>query len=229
MAGRPKKETMNEEKVEVTIEEKQPENLENKLAEKDFELSQMKTMMLQMQQQIMSMTKQSGQTQSSTNDDYVAVYKAIPVMSLYDGMLNIGTLPNGQGKLISFSKFGEVRKIVYSDLRDIIASNFNFAKEGYFYIMDEQVVVENGLDDYYKNIITKEKMENIMDSDKNAMLDTFMTIGKPQKDVIVDIITRKMAHGEEFDLNKISVISDVIGKDIKEMAKDLKFSLGEKL
>lgn len=224
MAGRPKKEIMTDNKVDAPS-----ENLENKLAQKDLELSQMKDMMLQMQQQIMAMAQSNAQKQNAVTDDYVAVYKAIPVMSLFDGMLNLGTLQHGQGKLTTFSKFGEVRKIVYSDLRDIISANFNFAKEGYFYIMDEQVVTENGLDDYYKNIITKEKMESIMDTDKNVILDTFSNIGEAQKDVIVDIITRKMAHGEEFDLNKISAISDAIGKDIKEMAKDLKFSLGEKL
>lgn len=239
--GRPKKvvEETKEELIAESVEQedtnelKQPtlhsEDLSSKLLQKDEEINQMKIMMMQMQQQIMMLSQQNQPVQQAQGEEYVSIYKSIPVMSMYDGMLNISTKPNGRGKIYTFNRFGEVRNIVYNDLRDVIASHFNFAKDGMFYIMDDKVVEENGLTDYYKDILTKNQLEQVMEQDKNLILDTFPKINKSQQEVIVDILTRKIAMNEDVDLNKVAVISESIGKDIREMAKDLAFSLKGKL
>lgn len=211
--------------------ETQELDLTNELAKKDAEISAMKDMMLQLQMQMQQMMLSSNQTQTTQvpQEEFINIYKAIPVMSLFDGMLNLSTQPNGQGKSYTFNRFGEVRNIVYSDLRDIIGSNFSFAKEGLFYVMDEKIVFENGLTEYYEKMLNKEAIENIIETDKENILNIFDSAPKSQKETIVDIIVGKMAKGESFDLNKVSIISDKIGKDINTMVKDLKFSLGDKL
>lgn len=211
--------------------ETQELDLTNELAKKDAEISAMKDIMLQLQMQMQQMMLSSNQTQTTQapQEEFINIYKAIPVMSLFDGMLNLSTQPNGQGKSYTFNRFGEVRNIVYSDLRDIIGSNFSFAKEGLFYVMDEKIVFENGLTEYYEKMLNKESIENIIETDKENILNIFDSAPKSQKETIVDIIVGKMAKGESFDLNKVSIISDKIGKDINTMVKDLKFSLGDKL
>jgi hypothetical protein len=228
MAGRP---STKKEVVENIVETKETD-ISKVLEEKDKELSAMKDMMLQMQaqmQQMMSAQLNAQPQATIQQDEYMNIYKSIPVMSLFDGQLNLSTQPHGQGKPYTFTKYGEVRNIVYNDLRDIIGAHFEFAKKGLFYVMDTKIVSENGLSDYYETILTKEQIDGLIDTDKENILNLFTSASNSQKEVIVDLIVGKMARGIEFDLNKVDVISTTANMDLKTMAKDLKFALGEKI
>ena len=66
-------------------------------------------------------------------------------MSLCRDPLNLSTKGRGQGEMYSFQNFGEVKKIMYQYLLQIIESHPNFFEAGYFYILDQNVIEENGV------------------------------------------------------------------------------------
>lgn len=213
---------------EKVTQDKVNENLLIKLEEKDKEMAEMKAMLMQMQSLLLNNTNDTKTLNTQKSDEFISIYKQIPIVSLYNGTLNLKTTSaNTNGKVYTFHKFGEVRNIIYNDIVEIIAENFSFAQNGYFYIMDEDVVREAGLTDYYKSVLTQKAMESIMDNDKDTIVDLFNSTNLRQRESLVSILVNKMANGEEYDLNKIAVISDLYKKDISVMAKDFKFIMNE--
>lgn len=149
--------------------------------------------------------------------------KYIKVMSLTNNTLVLTTLPRGQGKVYRFEKFGIIKNIPYSELAEIIHNNQTFAEKGLFYIMDKQVVFNHGLVDAYKNILTKDIIDSILEYKTSEMTDLFKSATKEQKDNIVSILINKIVNDEDIDLNKVDAISRIYGENLIEKAEDAKF------
>lgn len=201
------------------------------LQQKDKEISELKAMMLQMQNTILSMQQSQPVQPQMQAEEFTNIYKYIPVISLFDGMLNLSTGQGGamgSGKIYTFTKFGESRNIIYNDLREIVSANFNFANQGYFYIADARVVDECGLTQVYQNLLSKEKIEHLLDESREHIADIFESVPETQKKSVVDYIVKNMAEGTVYDLNKVDVISRIYGKNLIELSKDLSFSLSQK-
>jgi len=202
------------------------------LQQKEQEIAELKAMMLQMQSTILSMQQsQPSQQVQMKPEEFTNIYKYIPVISLFDGMLNLSTGQGGamgSGKIYTFTKFGESRNIIYNDLREIVSANFNFANQGYFYIADARVVDECGLTQVYENLLSKEKIEHLLDESREHIAEIFESVPETQKKSVVDYIVKNMAEGVVYDLNKVDVISRIYGKNLIELSKDLSFSLSQK-
>lgn len=148
--------------------------------------------------------------------------KYIKVISLVYGILVLSTEPMGNGKVFVFNKFGETKNIIYSDLAEILHCNQSFAESGKFYIADKNVVFNHGLMEFYKNILTKEMIENLFDYSQEQVVDLFKNATESQKETIVSIISDRLLHDQEVDLNKVNAISRIYGKDIIDMADEAK-------
>lgn len=150
----------------------------------------------------------------------IAPNKRIKLISLFDGILVLTTNEyTERGKAYTFNKFGEIKNINYSDVTDILHYHLNLAEAGYFYITDSGVISNHGLRDVYKNILTKEVMENIILLDKKEMIDIFTNATKEQKETVVSLIIAKIRNEEDIDLNKVDALSRVYGRNIVEMAE----------
>ena len=148
--------------------------------------------------------------------------KQVRIMSLCYGTLNLSTEPGGRGRVITFDKFGEVKTILYSVLIDIVNQNRRFAETGRFYIMDKDAVYYLGLEDSYKNIMTKEVMDNI---DKYSAVDIEAFVSNApheQVEAMVRNIIQKMYNGNSIDLNKVDAISRASGINITEKVNEMK-------
>jgi hypothetical protein len=134
----------------------------------------------------------------------------IPVMSLVPHVLNLSTEPNGNGKIKRFESFGQVKRVLYRDLVGIIDSNTKFTEAGYFYILDPDVIRQHGLDDIYANILTKDKMEEILDTDGDNASKLFETANSRQKEIIIELIIGKLLENpDSIDLNVVDRIARI--------------------
>ena len=144
----------------------------------------------------------------------------IKVMSLVPYRLNLCTKEKGQGKVYKFDNLYQVKKIIYSDLVDILEVDHQFLEQGYFIILNPKVVRAHGLDETYEKILPKEKIESIFtNTDEGVAL--FTSANKGQQDIIVDLILQKMvADPKGIDLNLVDKISRISGIKISEKAEE---------
>jgi len=148
-------------------------------------------------------------------DDY------IKVVSLCLTRLNLSTLGMGKGKIFTFKEFGETKRILYSDLVEIIEHQDRFLKDGLFYIDDSRVIRRHGLDEVYSSILTKETIEKIMKNSQNAV-SLFNSANDKQKETIARMFIDKLIKGEDVDLNLIDAITRLSNIKIVEIADEAK-------
>ena len=148
-------------------------------------------------------------------DDYVNVMSLIP----YN--LNLSTKEGGQGNVKKFTKFGEVKRILYRDLVEIMEVHRNFLESGYFYIMNPQLVRFHGLDDVYSKILTKEKMENILSAQADNVIDLYTSANEGQQEIIIQLLIEKVRDNpDSVNLNVIDRISRISKVDIAKKADE---------
>src|SRR5512137_2575663 len=132
-------------------------------AEEKKELDALKARLAELEQSTDSVEPKKEQSKEAKRDK-VLLDDYVPVISLLPYRLNLATKEGGQGDIKKFTKFGEVKNILYKDLVDIIEINRSFMEAGYFYILDPVVIRQHGLDDTYSKILTKEKIEDILNN-----------------------------------------------------------------
>lgn len=95
----------------------------------------------------------------------------VPVVSMCQGELNLATQGKGQGNIYTFTDFGQIIDIPFGDLKDIVQHNQRFANEGYFYIVDEEVVRKLRKTSEYNKMLPPDVIENIFNNDANKIID----------------------------------------------------------
>jgi len=151
--------------------------------------------------------------------------KYIPVINLCAGELNLSTLPGGKGKIFSFRSFGEKKRILYSNLVDVMEASPRFLDEGCYYIADKKVTMKHGLEDIYATLLTKESIEKMFSGDitESDAVELYKSANKTQQEAIVDLFLRKMAGGVKPDLNVVNAISRLSKTDILAKVEESKF------
>lgn len=182
------------------------------------QMNQMKLMMESL------MKQQSVQPTSPKNENKeISMNSYIKVMSLYKGGMTLFVTPNG--KSYRFSEFGEIVPILYSDLTGILSTHPTFARKGYFFILDPEVVKQSALEKYYTRILDKDNIENFLEKDNEEIKEIFGLITPYMQNLILEIISERVASGEYVNRDKLHVIKEITGKDIEQTAKALKEGL----
>ena len=146
----------------------------------------------------------------------------IKVMSLTPNLLTLTTQEYGRGKKFNFEKFGDVKRILYHDLADIMEQHQNFLNEGYFVILSKDVVRKHGLNDIYEKILTKESLEKIMSGNQSDAVNLFKACNDAQREFVANMFVDKFVKDETVDLNLLDRLSRVIGYSIADRAKEIK-------
>ena len=136
--------------------------------------------------------------------------KHIKVMSLTPYLLTLTTEEHGKGKRYDFHSFGEVKNIPYHYLYDIMEAHPNFVDEGYFVILNKDVVKKHDLEEKYKNFISKEKINLILSGNQSDASNFFKVCGDTQRGFIINILHDKMLAGEYVDLNLLDRFSRIV-------------------
>lgn len=148
----------------------------------------------------------------------------IKVISLTPHTLNLTTKVGGKGgKIFMFPTFGATKRILYSDLVEILENFTHFLEAGLFYIADKRVIRKHGLDDIYTKVLSKDKMEVILDGkNDDTTISLFKSANKRQQDTLIQMLIDKMIAGSEIDLNLIDKLSRASGVKIQEKYEDTK-------
>jgi len=187
---------------------------------KEIEILKAKLAELEKKQEVVEQTKESAKEDKINLDDY------IPVMSLVPYSLNLSTKERGQGSIKKFSKFGEVKRILYKDLVDIIETNPKFLSAGFYYILDPRVIRLHGLDDVYSKILTKDKIEDILSANSEEGLSLYNSANPEQQKVIIGLLIEKMVNdSDSVDLNVVDSIARISGIKISERVENAKMLL----
>lgn len=212
--------TNNNENTNIEDLKKENEQLKNELDE----IKKMLLNLTQNQNQIQNIPVTANNNQSIEDKDdednfEIKPNKFIKVMSLNFGKLVLTTEARGQGKPFIFNKFGDVRNIVYSDLSNIVHNHQSFAENGRFYIFDKNFVRNHGLSEYYNKFLTKEKIEDMLSYNSDEIVSLFKNTTDVQKDIIVNLLIKKIVNGEQVDISKVDIISRLTNVNIFDTAR----------
>jgi hypothetical protein len=200
------------------------------------EMSEMMKIIMELKNEISELKKEKKdpknevvvekpQNKLSYDDEYddvdIRPDSYIKVISLTPYMLNLATETGGRGKVFSFSTFGTTKRIMYSDLVNILEVNHSFMNSGLFYIADRRVIRKNGLDEVYEKILTKEMMEGIISGKTNDAVSVFLSANKIQQELIITMLIEKLRDDpDSIDLNLIDKISRASGVKIQEKVEE---------
>lgn len=189
------------------------------------ENNELKTKLLQMEENIQKLLKNSAistpQEEKRPTSFDVNVKKQVIIMSLYNGILNLCTEEGGKGRIYTFTKFGETKPIPFEHLNDIINACRRFFTEGFAYILDEEIIVMNGLQEYYdNNLVSKEIIESILELPNNEIDNILQKVSQQQKEVICNLIIEKILNKEEVNSGKIDVVNRILQIDLFEKARE---------
>ena len=157
----------------------------------------------------------SVQSTSILADEYIDIMNICPMA------LTLSTEPHGRGRLINFSKFGDKRRVSYTDLVRIMDSHPTFVEKGFFYILDERVIRKHGLQEVYGNILNKEMLDKILDMGVDA-LDIYQSANETQRGFINDVLIRRIRDEVYVDLNLVSRIEKIAGVSIIEKGRQVR-------
>ena len=190
----------------------------------DLRVEQLEAQLQALMERLDSREETTVEPASSPEKKEIASTDYITVMSLVPQTLILSTSKRGDGKQKVFHSFGETMPIIYSELVDIVNTDRRFAERGYFYIMDMRAVDHLGLKTIYQNLLTKEKMEEIIDAKDDSVVALFEATNKGQQETIIDVLIEKIRDNKDaVNLNVIDRISRITGTNIVEKAEDAKF------
>lgn len=153
-------------------------------------------------------------------DGDIRLDRVVKIMSLFRGILN---LSRGRDKdELRFNEFGEIKRIQYSQLLEILDRNENFYKSGLFIILDEEVVKKLGYEEI--NFLNKEQIEKTIDHTCKTedAFELYKSTTERQKSIIVDALIEKIRDGQDVNQNLVRMIERESKIKITEKAEEAK-------
>jgi hypothetical protein len=219
----------NELEINQVVEQKQSPFTENEQLRKEIEeLKKAMALLLSNKENVIAeKDKEAVLDEVEDLDEYnnikIAQDDYVKVICLVDHEVNLTTKPYGRGgKVFTFRKKYEVKRILYSDLVEILENHPTFIEAGYVYLADKKVIRKHGLDEVYKNILSQDKIEQIMaGNSSNDSVTLFKSANPKQQEVIVEMLIKKLSDNpDSVDLNMVDKISRASGVKIQEKAEE---------
>lgn len=139
----------------------------------------------------------------------------IEVMSLYAGTMNLWTDGFGTGTKYSFDDgYGSIIDIPLGDLKLIVKNNNKIAKDGYFYIMNEDAVNVCRLKKVYESLLSADQMEALSKITDEQVITLYNSAPTQQKELIVQFFANKKANGESVSHNVLYQLGELSGKKL---------------
>ncbi len=131
------------------------------------------------------------------------------------------TYKTHSGKVIRFDRFGQVQPARFEDLESLVS-----IYRSYFENIEVRIVNDNDVIDalylrncYNSHDISKEKMENIILLDPQAMIKKIKSLSVPLQQSAISLIINGISEGKEkyMDKNKWDVIESAYNINLKEI------------
>lgn len=193
-------------------------------AELEQENENLSASLTAMQEQMAVLMQQmQNLSNSKSKDEPVTFNHKIKVISLIDYPLYLTTEEYGGGKKFEFPRYGYEHNIKFDDLENIVHLTRKFAEDGFYYICDERAVEELGLDEAYKNILSKEKIAEIVELYNGTAVSLFQGASHDMQENIVEMIANKInKENKVYDLNLLDQINKIYGKNVQDVASKMK-------
>lgn len=194
-------------------------NMSNELENFQKENQELKQQLEQMKQTMSSLMNQVAlmAQMSQNNNVQKTSIRDIEVVSLTNANLLITTTGRSDGKHYNFTHQFESQPIPENDLKDIVRSMPNTARNGYFYICDEDFVRDNGLYSSYRDILSNIEMKELFQLSSEDFIKNYIKAPKGQKSIIESMIINKKLNGEKVDANIMLELKKYTGKDYMEI------------
>ncbi|NLY47348.1 MAG: hypothetical protein GX053_15410 [Tissierella sp.] len=137
----------------------------------------------------------------------------VVITSLFTGKMTL----KANNKRIPLPYFGSTMPVTYEDLTYIVANHRRLAEERAFVINDDNVVKALYLQDFYKNKIDANTLQNIISLPEDKLRSLYDSLSKILQESVIDLVIDKVKSGQLADRNKISIFSELSGKDIDEI------------
>lgn len=153
----------------------------------------------------------------------------IDVISLYPDLLILKTGEETNSKKWQLKGFGYKQRLLATEVHDIVNNQNQFARDGYFYIKDDQFVDEEGLREDYNHILTKEQILSIINSKNvNDIPELWKIATSTQQAIIVDLMVRKLIKSNDYDPRVVSKLEELANAEVRKLNRgsdkeDMKF------
>ena len=160
------------------------------------------------------------QVEDKESEEELTADTDIMVVSQYMGKLVVSTEGNGIGTVYRFEKFGDIHDIPFSDLKLIVKNNSKFARQGVFYIANEDAVKKLRLNRDYETIVANKLFSHLLDENADIIIKAYENAPKLQQKQIVSMIEERLANNKEVDGNVLVKIGKLCGKDFLRVTED---------
>lgn len=188
--------------------------LENKKLQEDFIKIQNQMSELLNQFSIMSQFKSNIQADTAPKD--------IEVISLISGKLVLTTTGKSDGRHYEFNNQFDSLLIPENDLKLIIKAMPRSTENGLFFIKDITFINKNGLSGVYRNIISKDKIEDFFSKPAEESMAIYRKANKAQKELLEAMVVDKCLNSEKIDANILMLLSRETNKDFLNIQPLLK-------
>jgi len=191
---------------------------------KDKEIEELTRLVRDSQTQIQRLQQQADDNEPRARRESVRQDDYIEVVSLCPNMLTMTTEAKGMGFPYTWTNFGDISQIVYSDLQLLIKNHgsglyTDFFREGYVYINDKDVVKKSGFNEIYEKLLTFEQMQEVIKCDSEKCAELLASTNKRQQLHVARMVIEKIINGEKLDLNIVDKFARISGVNIVEEAR----------
>lgn len=180
-----------------------PVDIENQNTDLRNEVDNLKNQIAE----LMSLMTNKNTDVTNNIETVVGNNENVRIVSLYDGVLN---LFDGISTL-KFSKFGDSKIITKSVVANYFNHNTEFAEKGYFYIECPELIKNYNYIDLYNRLLDKAAFDNIMKYPESKIYELVGNAPEEQRQILCDMIIRKLCDGEQIDLSKVTMIDTACG------------------
>jgi hypothetical protein len=207
MAGRPKKEIIEQ----TTTEKVTTENVEKEVTPIELndnqKLKEQAEQIANLQAQLEVLMRAQANV-SVEQTEPKRKKKMVKIISLVAGGLTL------QGsRIIRIDKQFDSVSVTDSEARIIISNMPKSAREGIFYIADNDFVEENDLEDAYQTILDDRQLKTVLLKNAKDVVDIYQNAPDAQKKIIDSMIVDGRLMGLEIDANILMELGKISGID----------------
>ena len=207
MAGRPKKETIEQTTNENTTTEKVEKEVTSIKLNDDQKLKEQAEQIANLQAQLEVLMRAQANV-SVEQAEPKRKKKMVKIISLVAGGLTL------QGsRIIRIDKQFDSVSVTDAEARIIISNMPKSAREGIFYIADNDFVEENDLEDAYQTILDDRQLKTVLSKNAKDVVDIYQNAPDAQKKIIDSMIVDGRLMGLEIDANILMELGKISGID----------------
>ena len=190
----PKAETKKAE-VAAPVVDEEKEALKKQLEELQAQMKMMAEMM--------ATSKATPTVQSKANDRMITFIN----MTTGSAVLRGNSVHEIEGQFNSRKFFEREARVIVNNMRHTFEA-------GYVYIADADFVHECELEDAYSTLLSDKVLKELLNHDASYVVETYKNVSDGQKQIIVDMLESKKAHGEFVDANILIEIGKLANRDL---------------